>query len=189
MKPALNSYLASADAPVKSLDEIISSGKFHPNIGDNIKKSQRLELDDSYRLRLQKRAELQQRVKKIMADDRLDTIVYPHQQRLVVPIGETQVERNGALGSVTGFPAIVVPGGFSSPTPTATLGVPVGIEFLGRPWSEHVLIEIAYGYEQATKHRRPPPIPAANQLRQHAVVRDILSDECITTGHRAVIGV
>jgi amidase len=158
-KPALNSYLSAADAPVKSLDEIISSGKFHPNIGDNIKKSQRLELDDSYRLRLQKRAELQQRVMKIMADDRLDAVVYPHQQRLVVAIGETQVERNGALASVTGFPAIVVPGGFSSPTPTATLGVPVGIEFLGRPWSEHVLIEIAYGYEQATKHRRPPSIP------------------------------
>jgi amidase len=96
---------------------------------------------------------------KIMADDRLDAIVYPHQQRLVVPIGETQVERNGALASVTGFPAIVVPGGFSSPTPTATIGVPVGLEFLGRPWSEPVLIEIAYGYEQATKHRRPPTIP------------------------------
>jgi len=158
-KPALNSYLAAAGAPVKSLDEIIISGKFHPNIGDNIKKSQSLELDDSYRLRLQKRAELQQRVMKIMADGRLDAIVYPHQQRLVVPIGETQVERNGALGSVTGFPAMVVPGGFSPPTSTATIGVPVGMEFLGRPWSEHVLIEIAYGYEQATKHRRPPPIP------------------------------
>lgn len=34
--------------------------------------------------------------------------------------------------------------------------VPVGIEFLGRPWAENVLIEIGYGYEQATKHRRPP---------------------------------
>jgi Asp-tRNA(Asn)/Glu-tRNA(Gln) amidotransferase A subunit family amidase len=103
------------------------------------------------------RSELQQRVIKIMADERLDAIMFPHQKRLVVPIGETQVERNGALGSVTGFPSIVVPGGFSSPTPTATLGVPVGIEFLGRPWSEKLLVEIGYGYEQATKHRRPPP--------------------------------
>ena len=49
-------------------------------------------------------------------DDRLDAIVFPHQKRLVVPVGETQVERNGALGAVTGFPSIVVPGGFSSPT-------------------------------------------------------------------------
>ena len=156
-KPAINTYLASGNAPVKSLEEIIASGKFHPNIGDNIKKAQSLEMDDGYRLRLQKRSELQQRVMKIMADDRLDAIVFPHQKRLVVPVGETQVERNGSLGSVTGFPSIVVPGGFSSQTPTAALGVPVGIEFIGRPWSEKVLIEIAYGYEQATKHRRPPP--------------------------------
>jgi amidase len=156
-KPAINTYLASGKAPVKSLEEIISSGKFHPNIGDNIKKAQSLEMDDGYRMRLEKRSELQQRVMKLMADDRLDAIVFPHQKRLVVPVGETQVERNGALGSVTGFPSIVVPGGFSSSTATARLGVPVGIEFLGRPWSENVLIEIGYGYEQATKHRRPPP--------------------------------
>jgi Asp-tRNA(Asn)/Glu-tRNA(Gln) amidotransferase A subunit family amidase len=156
-KPAINAYLAAGNAPIKSLDEIISSGKFSPNIKDSITKAQSLELDDSYRLRLQKRSELQQRVMKIMADERLDAIMFPHQQRLVVPIGEKQVDRNGALGSVTGFPSIVVPGGFSPPTPTATLGVPVGIEFLGRPWSEKLLLEIAYAYEQATNHRRPPP--------------------------------
>lgn len=156
LKPALNAYLVAGDAPVKSLEEIISSGKFHANIGDSIKRAQSLELDDGYRIRLQKRAELQQRVMKIMADERLDAIVFPHQKRLVVPVGETQVERNGALGSVTGFPSIVVPGGFSSPTPTAALGVPIGMEFLGRPWSEKVLIEIGYGYEQGTKHRRAP---------------------------------
>lgn len=156
-KPAINAYLAAGNTPLKSIEEIISSGKFHPNIRDSIAKAQGLEMDDSYRLRLQKPSELQQRVMKIMADERLDAIMFPHQKRLVVPIGETQVERNGALGSVTGFPSIVVPGGFSSPTPTATLGVPVGIEFLGRPWSEKLLVEIGYGYEQATKHRRPPP--------------------------------
>jgi len=155
-KPAINTYLAAGNAPVKSLEEIISSGKYHPNIDESIKKAQSLELDDGYRLRLQKRSELQQRVMKIMADGQLDAIVFPHQKRLVILIGETQVERNGGLGSVTGFPSIVVPGGFSSPTPTAQLGVPVGIEFLGRPWSEKVLIEIGYGYEQATRHRRPP---------------------------------
>jgi len=156
LKPALNAYLVAGNAPVKSLEEIITSGKFHLNIGESIKKAQSLELDDGYRVRLQKRAELQQRVMKVMADERLDAIVFPHQKRLVVPIGETQVERNGALGSVTGFPSIVVPGGFSSPTSTAALGVPIGIEFLGRPWSERVLIEIGYGYEQGTKHRRAP---------------------------------
>jgi amidase len=157
LKPSLNAYRTEARAPVASLEQIVISGKFHPNIGESIKKAQSLELDDSYRVRLQKRVELQQRVLGIMADYRLDAIVFPHQKRLVVPIGETQVERNGSLGSVTGFPSIVVPGGFSAATPTARIGVPVGIEFLGRPWSEGVLIEIAYGYEQGTRHRRSPP--------------------------------
>ena len=156
-KPEINAYLAAGKAPVASLEEIISSGRFHPNIEDNLKQARSLELDDSYRLRLQKRAELQQRIIRIMTYDRLDALVFPHQKRLVVPIGEKQLERNGALGSVTGFPSIVVPGGFSSPTPSARLGVPVGIEFLGRPWSEGLLMEIGYGYEQATKHRCPPP--------------------------------
>jgi Asp-tRNA(Asn)/Glu-tRNA(Gln) amidotransferase A subunit family amidase len=175
-KPAINAYLAAGNTPVKSLEGIISSGEFHPNIGDNITKAQGLEMDDSYRLRLQKRSELQLRVIKIMADERLDAIMFPHQKRLVVPIGETQAERNGALGSVTGFPSIVVPGGFSSPTPTATLGVPVGIEFLGRPWSEKLLVEIGYGYEQATKHRRPPPTTPPIRLQTTNHRRSVSSD-------------
>ena len=97
-KPAINAYLAAGNAPVKSLEEIIASGKFHPNIKDSITKAEGLEMGDSYRLRLQKRSELQQRVMKIMADERLDAIMFPHQKRLVVPVGETQVERNGVLG-------------------------------------------------------------------------------------------
>src|SRR6516165_4206002 len=60
------------------------------------------------------------------------------------------------LARPTGFPSIVVPAGFSSRTQSASLGVPVGIEFLGRPWSEKLLIEIGYGYEQGTRHRRAP---------------------------------
>jgi len=54
------------------------------------------------------------------------------------------------LGTV---PSIVVPAGFSIPTETAPLGVPVGIEFAGRPWSEPLLIGLAYSFEQATKFR------------------------------------
>jgi amidase len=51
--------------------------------------------------------------------------------------------------AVAGYPSITVPGGFS-------FGLPVGISFFGRPWSEPTLIRIAYAFEQATKHRRPP---------------------------------
>jgi Asp-tRNA(Asn)/Glu-tRNA(Gln) amidotransferase A subunit family amidase len=57
---------------------------------------------------------------------------------------------NRHLSANSGLPAIVVPGGF---TPA---GLPVGVELLGRAWSEPLLIKLAYAYEQATRHRRPP---------------------------------
>jgi amidase len=57
---------------------------------------------------------------------------------------------------VTGFPAITVPAGFSTPTETAPIGVPVGMDILGRPFSEAKLLSIAYAFEQATQFRRPP---------------------------------
>lgn len=85
-----------------------------------------------YNVRLVKRMGLQKLVMQIMAEHELDMLVYPHQQRLVVPVGERQVGRNGVVASVTGFPAIAVPGGFSKPTAGAPIGVPAGIEILGR---------------------------------------------------------
>jgi Asp-tRNA(Asn)/Glu-tRNA(Gln) amidotransferase A subunit family amidase len=141
---------------VKSLEQIIASGKFHPGIEKNIKEAMTLKRDASYFERLAKRTKLQDRVMAIMAEQKLDALIFPHQKRPVVPVGGTQVERNGSLGSVTGFPSIVVPGGFTKPTESAKIGVPVGIEFLGRPWTEGLLIEIGYSYEQGTKNRRLP---------------------------------
>ena len=35
-------------------------------------------------------------------------------------------------------------------------GLPVGVSFIGKPWSEAALLRLAYAFEQATKHRRPP---------------------------------
>jgi Asp-tRNA(Asn)/Glu-tRNA(Gln) amidotransferase A subunit family amidase len=91
-----------------------------------------------------------------MAENRLDAILYPHQKRLVVPIGEEQVERNGVLSNSTGFPAITFPAGFSAPTHDAPIGVPVGVELLGAEWSEPVLLKLAFAFEQLARSRRPP---------------------------------
>jgi amidase len=72
-------------------------------------------------------------------------------------IGEmNQAERNGILAALAGFPAIMVPAGFSTPTENAPIGVPVGIEFLGLPFSEPQLLQIAYGFEQETHAHKPP---------------------------------
>jgi amidase len=53
--------------------------------------------------------------------------------------------------AVAGYPAITVPAGF-------VRGLPVGITFMGKQWSEAKLIGLAYAFEQASKHRRPPTL-------------------------------
>jgi amidase len=60
--------------------------------------------------------------------------------------------------SVAGYPHITVPMGF-------VRGLPVGLSFFGRAWSEPTLIKLAYSYEQATRHRRPPTFAATAQMQ------------------------
>ncbi len=164
----LNGYLATLGprAPIKTLADLLATGKPDRTIAGFLKTAQEIQspLDQlDYKTRILRGHQLQQLVTKLMADQRLDALVYPHQKRLVVPIGESQSDRNGILASVTGLPAITVPGGFSPSSAAAPIGVPVGIEFLGRLWSEPTLIQIAYAFEQATHYRRPPastpPLP------------------------------
>ena len=81
-----------------------------------------------------------------MADDRLDALAYPTIRRKANVAGQPQAGTNCHLSANSGLPAIVVPGGF---TPD---GLPVGVELLGRAWSESLLIKLAYAYEQATRH-------------------------------------
>lgn len=69
---------------------------------------------------------------------------------------------NGGCSSpaaVAGYPHITVPAGF-------VRGLPVGISFFGRAWSEPVLLKLAYGFEQALKARRPPKLLPTAQLSE-----------------------
>src|SRR3954470_5516601 len=59
--------------------------------------------------------------------------------------------------AVAGYPSVTVPAGFVH-------GLPVGVSFIGRAWREPKLITLAYAYEQATKHRRPPTFPPTIKL-------------------------
>jgi Asp-tRNA(Asn)/Glu-tRNA(Gln) amidotransferase A subunit family amidase len=159
LKEHLNRYLNALpdDAPMHSLEEVLASGQYHPGIKENLERAMALSIGTpAYNQKLVLRAEIQTKVMRLMADYQLDAIIYPHQQRLVCKRGSSQQQRNGALSAVTGFPSMVVPAGFSPPSDEAPLGVPVGMEIMGRPWSEPTLIEIAYAFEQIAQMRRSP---------------------------------
>jgi amidase len=63
--------------------------------------------------------------------------------------GDHFVGGSSSWAAISGYPSITVPMGMID-------GLPVGISFFGRAWSEPVLIEMAFAYEQGTKWRRPP---------------------------------
>jgi Asp-tRNA(Asn)/Glu-tRNA(Gln) amidotransferase A subunit family amidase len=87
----------------------------------------------------------------------LNAIIYPEQKNLVVKIGSpSQSGRNGILAALTGTPVVTVPVGFSDPSEDAPIGVPIGMEILGRPWDEEKLLGIGYAIEQLGKVRRAP---------------------------------
>lgn len=159
LKAHLNIYLNNlgARSKVHSLSDVIESGKYHQGIEENIKIAQSLDIEmPEYNKRLIKRMELRNFIMNIIASYELDVIVYPHQKRPVAKVGDSQLERNGVLGSVIGFPSCVIPAGFTSPRESSPIGIPVGLEILAKEWDEPTLIEIAYAFEQATQHRRTP---------------------------------
>ena len=103
------------------------------------------------------REELMINVLKVMADHGLDAIVsksVEHQPNLISEgVGPPYYSSLGATHLNTCLvyvPMISVPAGFSSDH------LPVGIAFLGRPYTEGVMIRLAYAYEQTTRHRVPP---------------------------------
>ena len=97
-------------------------------------------------------------VLKTMADRGLDAIVHKaveHQPTLIADgINPPYVTQKGAPHINTflqSVPSIVVPAGFTRDE------LPAGITFLGRPYDDARMIRYAFAYEQATRHRRPPP--------------------------------
>lgn len=86
-----------------------------------------------------------------------DALIYPEQKNLVVKIGSpSQSGRNGILAALTGSPVVTVPIGFSPVTETAPIGVPIGMEILGLPWTEAKLLNIAAKIDDSLHTRRMP---------------------------------
>ena len=156
----INRWLAShgGRAPVKDLAAIIQSRKFHPSVQRRLEQSQEgtengpdtsaCEAESAYR------AQVRAAVMKTMDAEKLDGFVYPtwsNPPRLIGDLNTPHGDNSQFFSPTTGFPAINVPMGY-----TRNNTLPSGITFFGRAWDEAGLIALAYGYEQATKHRRPP---------------------------------
>jgi len=158
----LNRYLAGLGdrAPLHSLEEIVKSRRFHPSIQQRLESSQASDDDPSVspgcKARDAFRQKLRDAVVNLMDAQQLDALVYPTWSNPPGLIGDLNTpggDNNQLFSPSTGFPAITVPMGY-----TRNDTLPAGLQFLGRAWSEPALIRLAYAYEQATHHRRPPAL-------------------------------
>ena len=105
---------------------------------------------------------------KVMADNKLDAIVHKsveHQPTFIKDGINPPYQSNKGIPTWNTF--LVYPASMTVPSGFTTDNLPVGITFFGRPYSEPVMLRLAYAYEQATHHRAPPkttpPLPAAEK--------------------------
>lgn len=158
-KDHLNQYLQTLPAhmPYRDMQAIYDSGLTHPGVRSNIEEALTLSTQtETYKKRIASQQEVRNRLDEIFEREGIIAMVYPHQKQLVCKAGSSQLERNGVLSSVTGYPSICVPAGFSEASVEAPIGVPIGLEILGRPFTEETLIEVAFGYESIEQVRVAP---------------------------------
>ena len=164
-KADLNAYLATLgpDAPVRTLAEIIEFNEQNaalemPHFGQQrmLASQARGPLTDEVYLnavRTIQRGNREEGIDALMNEHRLDAIVAPTRDLpwTTDHIKGDRLDGGSSAGpaAIAGYPDISVPMGFVS-------GLPAGVSFFGRAWSEPVLIRIAYAFEQATQHRQAP---------------------------------
>jgi len=175
----LNTYLAQrGDANIRNITDILNKSSFWndptiPNLQGSLTGSN-ADLTFANQGALQTRFAMQTAIFKCFVDLNLDAVVYPTSSVppaiLTAPREPTVNDRPSTVWTQInsrGFPAMTVPAGFTTvvydrnassnlvgPIPAK---LPVGIDFLGLPFSEPKLFQIASAYEAATHHRVPPP--------------------------------
>lgn len=168
-KEALNHYLSGrTDTRMKSLQDIIESGKALGKLQDGLVKAQDagpLHFNKDYIHFLRNREMVKKLFISLFDEYDLDAIVYPYQTKPEYTLDVAAPEagkvpgasnynvlgRGTRISTVTGYPAITVPAGF-----TESDGMPVGLEFLGRPFTEGLLIQLTYAFEQSYPQRKLP---------------------------------
>jgi amidase len=163
-KAGVNAYLASVapGAPVRTLDDVIQFNKRNPR--DNLPyfgqelleraqaKGDLTEAEYLEALEKCRRLAGKEGFDALMDEQNLDALIAPTTTPAwpVDLVNGDQFRGSSAKSAaLAGYPLVSVPAG-------AAMGLPVGITFMGRAWSEPTLIKLAYAFEQATKARRPP---------------------------------
>src|SRR3954462_339774 len=164
LKADLKRYLdgLGAGAPVKTLQDVIEFNEKHrdeemPYFGQELflqaQKKGRL-TSPGYQKALAKCRRLSRElgIDAVMDKHRLDALVAPTGNPAWptdLVNGDHFTGGSSTPAAVAGYPSVSVPMGFA-------YGLPVNLSFFGRAWGEPTIIRVAYAYEQATKHRRPP---------------------------------
>ncbi|NNL84507.1 MAG: amidase [Myxococcales bacterium] len=150
----IGDYLSGfPEAPARSLAEIIRAGGYHACIEERLRVSEATEdrAGATYREELKRSAALRRYLHALLREEGLDALIYPTIRRLPVRIGVFEQEgSNCRLSAKSGLPAISLPAGFSAG------GIPIGMELLGRAWSEARLLQYASAIERAFPRRRAP---------------------------------
>ncbi|KAJ6121171.1 Amidase [Penicillium sp. IBT 18751x] len=177
-KDCLEQFLQSPEisSPHQTLQSILESGEYDKNAVTDVFYASLKDpatysrTSAKYKTRLEKIARLKQSVQSCFDESSLDALVYPHQRQLAIEIGPTiQPRRNGVLAALTGNPAVCLPAGFSPPTASAPLGVPIGLELMGRHGCDEELLFLAERVEGILRVRRQPDLSMID--RQVAIGR------------------
>ena len=164
LKASLPRYLATyaPASAIKSLEDAIAfnqknSAKEMSHFGQELFVSAQAkgDLDDQeYKDALANNLKFsrEQGIDKVLTENQLDALVAPTGELAWLTDfihGDSSGNSFTTPAAVSGYPHITVPAGFVK-------GLPCGISFVGKAWSEPTLIAMAYAYEQASRRRRPP---------------------------------
>ena len=162
-KDGLNNYLQGlgTQAPIKSLKELIAFNKsdsmelryFNQNFLEMAEAKGDLQ-SEAYKkaLAAMLKATRENGIDKLLKEQHLDALMAPTggpAWKTDLINGDLFLGSSSSYAAIAGYPDISVPMGFIDE-------LPVGLSFFGKAWSEPTLLEIAYAYEQATKHRKAP---------------------------------